>query len=126
MAAVMPLPVAAKATGAVKTGPLYAWAVAIARAQNRTSPALLAQQLGVSQAVAADLYASMVANGVVRAPLFGGLARAAKPLFKSGNIVVAKTSALSGPKAKILDIKRGVETFVERDIAEDKSEDQAT
>ncbi len=126
MAAAMPLPVAAKATGAVKTGPLYAWAVAIARAQNRTSPALLAQQLGVSQAVAADLYASMVANGVVRAPLFGGLARAAKPLFKSGNIVVAKTSDLSGPKAKIEDIKRGVETFVKRDFAKDKSEDQAT
>ena len=126
VAMALPLPVPAKATSAVKTGPLYAWAVAITRAQNRASPALLAQQLGVSQTVAADLYASMLANGVVRAPLFGGLARAAKPLFKSGNIAAVKTFALSGPRAKIIDIKRGVETWVKRDLVEDKNEDQAT
>ena len=106
-----------------KTGRLYAWAVAIARAQNRASPALFAQQLGISKDAATELYRSMIANGVIRAPMFGGLARAAQPLFKGGHIVAADTQVTLAASAKPKDMKRALDKFLEDDP---EPEDQAT
>ena len=122
VAAALPVPALAKAT---KTGPLYGWAVAIARAQNRASPELLAQQLGISKVAATELYRSMIANGVIRAPLFGGLARAAQPLFKGGHIVAADTQLTRAASTKLKDMKCALEKFTE-DEPEDEPEDQAT
>jgi hypothetical protein len=124
VAAALPLPAASKAASAAKTGPLYAWAVAIARAQNRASPALLAQQLGISKAAAAELYESMVANGVVRAPLFGGIAKAAQPLFKGRHIVAANTHMTRTASTRLKDMKRAFDKLADEEPS--KPEDQAT
>jgi hypothetical protein len=125
-AAALPLPCIAAAAKPA-TGPLYAWAVAIARAQNRASPALLAQQLHISQAAASELYASMIANGAIRAPLFGGMARAAQPLFKSSQLAGIEAKLGKSASTKLKDMKRAFDKVVEEDAPEvDASEDQAT
>lgn len=108
------------------TPPLYAWGVAIARAQNRASPALLAKQLGISNAAATELYASMMANGVIRAPLFGGMAKAAQPLFKGGHIVAADTQLTRGVGAKLKDMKRVFDKLAQDEPVEDADQIQAT
>ncbi len=127
VAAALPFPAAAQAAKATKTGPLYAWAVAIARAQNRASPALLAQQLRISQAAATELYASMIANGVIRVPVLGGMARAAKPLFSGGHLMAADASLSRTASVKLEDMKRAFDRVVEDAPTLDASEDhQAT
>ena len=126
VAAALPIPVAAKAASAAKTGPLYAWAVAIARAQNRASPAMLAQQLKISQVAASELYASMLANGVIRAPLLGGMARAVQPLFSGGHLVAADATLGKSASVKLKDLKRALDRVVEDAPVDDASEDQAT
>lgn len=77
--ATLPVPAISAQTAATR-GPLLAWASAIARAQNRASPALLAQQLKVAPEIAQGLYASLLKVGVIRAPVAGALAQAAKPI----------------------------------------------
>ena len=107
----------------VRPGGFTLWAVAIARAQNRASPALLAQQLGISKDAASELYRSMIANGVIRAPMFGGLARAAQLLFKGGHIVAADMQVKRAASAKLKDMKRAFDKFAADDL---EPEDQAT
>ncbi|MGB7318850.1 MAG: hypothetical protein WBC85_12865 [Planktotalea sp.] len=129
VAAVMPIPAAAKAVSATQSGPLYAWAVAIARAQNRASPTLLAHQLRISQAAASELYASLIANGVIRAPLFGGMAKASEPLFRGSKLRVVKARLGEPARAKLNDIKQALDRVVSEDAPEletDASGDQAT
>lgn len=121
--AAFPVSALAKAAQATKIGRLYAWAVAIARAQNRASPALFAQQLGISKDAATERYRSMIANGVIRAPMFGGLARAAQSLFKGGYIVAADTQVTLAASAKPKDMQRAFDKFLEDDP---EPEDQAT
>ena len=123
VAAALPVPALVKAAQATKTGPLYAWAVAIVQAQNRASSALLAQQLGISKVAATELYRSIIANGVIRAPMFGGLARAAQPLFKGGHIVAADTQATRAASAKLKGMKRAFDKFAQDGP---EPEDQAT
>lgn len=121
VAASLPIaPLAARA--APSTGPLYAWAVAIARAQNKASPAMLARQLRISQAAASELYASMIANGAIRAPLFGGIARAAQPLFQGGQLRVVETQLSRSASVKLKDLKEAFDKIA----VEDDPEDQAT
>lgn len=103
---------------------MYAWAVAIARAQNRASPAMLARQLGISQAAAAELYGAMIANGVVKAPLFGGMARAADPLFKGGQLKVVEAKLSQSSSARLKDMKRAFDRLAEE--PEEEAPDQAT
>ena len=126
VAATLPLPaIAAKAKPV--TGPLYAWAVAIARAQNRASPAMLANQLRISQAAASELYASMLANGAIRAPAFGGMARAAEPLFRGGQLRVVEAQIGKSARVKLEDMKRAFDKAMEEDAPEEGApEDQAT
>ena len=121
--AAFPVSALAKAAQATKIKRLYAWAVAIARAQNRASPALFAQQLGISKDAATERYRSMIANGVIRAPMFGGLARAAQSLFKGGYIVAADTQVTLAASAKPKDMQRAFDKFLEDDP---EPEDQAT
>ena len=121
LATALPVPSVA-ATARHATLPLYAWGVAIARAQNRASPALLAQQLGISQAAASELYASMIANGVLRAPLFGGIAKAAQPLFNGGHIVASEAHVTRSATAKLKDLKRGFDKLIEEKPAEGVAE----
>jgi hypothetical protein len=121
--AAFPVSALAKAAQATKIGLLYAWAVAIARAQNRASPALFAQQLGISKDAATERYRSMIANGVIRAPMFGGLARAAQSLFKGGYIVAADTQVTLAASAKPKDMQRAFDKFLEDGP---EPEDQAT
>lgn len=121
--AAFPVSALAKAAQATKIGRLYAWAVAIARAQNRASPALFAQQLGISKDAATERYRSMIANGVIRAPMFGGLARAAQSLFKGGYIVAADTQVTLAASAKPKDMQRAFDKFLEDGP---EPEDQAT
>ena len=122
-AVVASLPIAPVAARAVPTtGPLDAWAVAIARAQNKASPAMLARQLRISQAAASELYASMIANGAIRAPLFGGMARAAQPLFHGGQLRVVETQLSRSASVKLKDLKEAFDKIA----VEDEAEDQAT
>lgn len=65
----------------------------------------------------------MIANGVIRAPMFGGLARAAQPLFKGGYIVAADTQVTLAASAKPKDMQRAFDKFLEDDP---EPEDQAT
>lgn len=65
----------------------------------------------------------MIANGVIRAPVFGGLASAAQPLFKGGHIVAADTQVTLAASAKPKDMKRAFDKFLEDDP---EPEDQAT
>ena len=122
LATALPVPSVAASTRTAAP-PLYAWGVAIARAQNRASPALLAQQLGLSKVAAAELYASLIANGVVRAPLMGGIAKAAQPLFKGGHIMAADTQVTRSIGVKLEDMKRSFDKLAEK---EPEPEDQAT
>lgn len=115
LATALPLPSRAAAVKPLKS-PLYAWAVAIARAQNRASPALLAQQLGISKVAASELYASMISNGVIRAPLFGGVAKAVQPLFKGGQIVGVETSLSRKGRLKLKDVKRIFDDIAAKDV----------
>jgi hypothetical protein len=111
------------------TGPLYTWAVAIARAQNRVSPELLARQLRISQAAATELYASLISKGVVRAPMFGGIARAVEPVFKHGRFRVVQPSIRVSRKLSLEHIKGKLDAALEDDAPEketDASLDQAT
>lgn len=103
---------------------MYAWAVAIARAQNRASPAMLARQLGISQATAAELYGAMIANGAVKAPLFGGMARAADPLFKGGQLKVVEARLSQSAGARLKQMKRAFDKLAEE--PEQDAPDQAT
>lgn len=127
VAAALPLPSAAAQVAKPAASPLYAWAVAIARAQDRASPAMLARQLRISQTAASELYTSMIANGAIRAPLFGGMARAAQPLFRGGQLSVVDAQLSRSASVKIEDIKRTWDKLIEEDAPEtDASEDQAT
>ena len=118
-------PMAARAAPA--TQPLYAWAVAIARAQNRASPVMLAQQLRISQAAASELYASMIANGAIRAPLFGGVARAADPLFRGGQFKVVETQLSTSARLKLKHMKDALEKLADEEEPDaEPAEDQAT
>lgn len=129
VAAAMPLPAVAATTARQATGPLYAWAVAIARAQNRASPAMLAQQLRISQAAAAELYASMIANGAIRAPVFGSVAKAVEPLFKGGQLRVVDAELGKAATRSLNELKRSLDRIVQEDAPEaepDASDDQAT
>ena len=75
-----PVPAFKAATAAAPSrGPLLAWASAIARAQNKSSPALLAQQLKIPMETAQGLYASLLQDGVIRMPAAGTVAKAVKP-----------------------------------------------
>jgi len=124
----LPIPSVAAATKPV-TGPLYTWAVAIARAQNRVSPELLARQLRISQAAATELYASLISNGVVRAPMFGGIARAVEPLFKHGRFRVVQPSIRASSELSLEDLKGRLDTMLEDDAPEEETDaslDQAT
>ena len=123
VAVALPVPALVKVAQASKTGPLYALAVAIARAQNRASSALLAQQLGISKVAESELYCSMIANGIIRVPMFGGLARAAQLLFKGGHIVAADMQVTRAASAKLKDMKRAFDKFAADDL---EPEDQAT
>lgn len=68
---------------AVSRDPLLAWATAIANAQNRASPALLARQLSVPIETAQTLYATLINDAIIRAPAAGGIAKAANPIRMS-------------------------------------------
>lgn len=107
---------------------LYSWAAAIAKAQNRASPAMLARQLRISSAAAQQLYGSLIANGVIRAPLFGGVARAAQPLYRGGRLTVvpanvSKVPALDAEQLKSLYQKIEID---DAPPSEDGAKDQAT
>lgn len=125
-AAVATLPIPAAGAVASKTAQngLYAWAVAIARAQNRASPAMLARQLGISHAAAAELYGAMIANGAVKAPLLGGMARAADPLFKGGQLKVVDAKISQSASARFKDMKRAFDKLAE--VPDEVEPDQAT
>jgi hypothetical protein len=71
-------PVAAFPPGA------YAWAPLVARAQNKCSPATLAQHLHLDANAATQLFNTMVRDGVLRAPGAVGIAQAANPIDASG------------------------------------------
>ena len=62
----------------------YAWAHLIARAQTKCSPAMLARQLHLSPEVAAELFRTMVSDGVLKAPGIAGVAHATKPMNATG------------------------------------------
>ncbi|MEP5155085.1 hypothetical protein [Planktotalea sp.] len=128
VAAGLPIPSAAAATKPV-TSSLYTWAVAIARAQNRVSPELLTRQLRISQAAATELYASLISNGVVRAPMFGGIARAVEPLFKHGRFRVVQPSIRASTEHSLEDLKGKLDAALEDDAPEEETDaslDQAT
>jgi hypothetical protein len=81
------LPIAAPAAAATApTVPAgaYAWAHLIARAQTKCSPAMLARQLHLSPQVAKELFRTMVADGVLKAPGVAGVAQAVKPMNATG------------------------------------------
>ena len=83
---------------------------------------MLARQLRISQAAASELYASMIANGAIRAPLFGGIARAAQPLFQGGQLRVVETQLSRSASVKLKDLKEAFDKIA----VEDDPEDQAT
>jgi len=81
------LPVAtpvAAATAPIVPAGTYAWAHLIARAQSKCSAEFLARHLRLSPDVAAELFRTMIADGVLKAPGVAGVAQAAKPLNATG------------------------------------------
>lgn len=77
---------------------------------------------------ASELYASMSANGAIRAPFFGGMARVAEPMFRGGQLRVVDAKLGRSIRVKFEDVKRGFEKAVEDDALEESAplEDQAT
>jgi hypothetical protein len=106
------------ATAQPVAGPLYAWAAAIARAQNRISPELLVQQLRVSPTVARGIYERLLTKGVVRAPMLSGIARASDPLLKGGQFQVVEASINRSAKAAFKDVARKLDGIAQEDAPE--------
>lgn len=69
----------------------------------------------------------MIANGAVRAPLFGGMARAAEPLFRGGQLRIVEAGVSRSARVTLKDAQRAFERLGEEDAPEvDASEAQAT
>jgi len=73
----------------------YAWAKLIAQAQNRCSPTMLARQLRLPAVVAQQLFADLLRDGVLKAPI-AGVAQAAKPI--NATAAPARTTFAKIPK----------------------------
>ena len=65
----------------------------------------------------------MVGNEAIRARLFGGMARAAEPLFRSGQLRVVEAEVSRSASLKLKDVKRAFEKVVEDAPEQDASED---
>ncbi len=81
----LPLPGAAASRSAVVPAGTYAWAQLIVRAQNKCSPAMLAQHLRIAPDTAHHLFNDLLRDGVLRAPGATGIAKAALPIDATGN-----------------------------------------
>ncbi len=85
--------IAATAPTAAVTPPhLYAWAQLIARAQAKTTPAMLGRQLRLAPDIAQGLFNTLVQDGVLRSPTAVGIAQAAQPLQSTGHSAAAPQS----------------------------------
>ncbi|MGJ8616996.1 MAG: hypothetical protein ACSHWS_09145 [Sulfitobacter sp.] len=76
-------PVAATTAPVVPAG-IYAWARLIARAQNECSAEFLARHLRLSPDVAAEVFRTMIADGILKTPGATSIVQVAKPIDATG------------------------------------------
>jgi hypothetical protein len=106
----VPLPVGGAVTKPAPKG-LYAWAVAMTKAQNRVSVDVLSARLNVSSDVARGLMTRLQTRGVVTLPNAAGVSRAVAPVFQGlagvtqGAIsATVKNVPLQHPKIRVSDV----------------------
>ena len=125
VAAAVPVSVAAKVALPEVSPMLYQWGAALARAQNRASPQILARQLGLSAEQGVVLYSRLMQRGTIGAANAAGLSRAIDPLFAGGRSIPVAAPADIAQTAKRLQLHaRQLWEHLDTDTPEAASEDQ--